>query len=145
MRVVLDTNVLVSGLLSPYGHSARIVRLVASGKLELGLDARLLCEYKDVLHRPKFDFEAGRIDAFLAQVEGCGIIVASSPLPIPLPDTDDDAFLEVALAGRAECLVTGNIVHFPKELRQGIRVLSPAEIVEFYRDQRGVEEVERDQ
>lgn len=137
MRVVLDTNVLVSGLLSPYDYSAEIVRLVASGKLELCLDARLLCEYQDVLHRPKFDFDAGRVDAFLAQVEGCGIIVASSPLPIPLPDSDDDAFLEVALTGRAKGLVTGNLVHFPKELRQGMRVLSPAEFVEFYRIQGG--------
>jgi hypothetical protein len=56
MKIVLDTNVLVSGLLTPYGSSGKIVRMIFSGDLTLILDARILSEYRDVLVRPKFGF-----------------------------------------------------------------------------------------
>ena len=48
MKVVLDTNVLVSGLLNPYGPPGRIVQLAAAGELQLCLDARILAEYREV-------------------------------------------------------------------------------------------------
>ncbi len=133
MRVVLDTNVLVSGLLSPFGNPAEIVRMVASGELSLCLDARTMSEYGEVLRRPKFGFEGDEVTALLDQIEHCGCTVAAGPLPVSLPDRDDDPFLEVAVAGGAECLVTGNVVHFPARLRRGVRVLSPAGFLAFYR------------
>jgi len=133
MRIVLDTNVLVSGLLSPFGPPAEIVRMVSSGELTLCLDARLLSEYADVLRRPKFQFAEDHVAALLEQVEHDGLLVAPGPLPHPLPDPDDEPFLAVAIAGNAECLVTGNLGHFPVELRQGVRVLSPAQFRTFYR------------
>jgi putative PIN family toxin of toxin-antitoxin system len=56
MNIVLDTNVLVSGLLSPFGPCGRIVCMVSSGELTISLDARILAEYEEVLCRPKFKF-----------------------------------------------------------------------------------------
>ncbi len=56
MKIVLDTNVLVSGLLTPYGAAAEIVRLIASGVLSVCYDTRILLEYQEVLARPKFQF-----------------------------------------------------------------------------------------
>jgi len=53
-----------------------------------------------------------------------------------LPDPDDEPFLEIALAGNAACLVTGNQSHFPAELCQGLKVLSPNEFLTFYKKQR---------
>jgi predicted nucleic acid-binding protein len=52
-----------------------------------------------------------------------------------LPDIDDEPFLEVALASGAECLVTGNKLHFPAKMRQGVKVLSPREFSDFYKKQ----------
>jgi hypothetical protein len=49
-----------------------------------------------------------------------------------LPDLDDEPFLEVAIAGRAACLITGNKSHYPHHSRQGIKVLSPSEFIDFY-------------
>ena len=101
MKIVLDTNVLVAGLLSPYGASAGIVGMVSSGILRLCYDARIMVEYQDVLARPKFqfDFKEGQGPA---GVHGTvGEIVATSPLNARLPDVHDEIFLEVALAGRA--------------------------------------------
>jgi uncharacterized protein len=132
MRIVLDTNVLVAGLLSPFGPCGDIVRMVSSGSLVLCVDARVLTEYQEVLRRPKFRFDRDRIAALLDYVEKNGWIVSSSPLPASLPDPDDEPFLEIAFSGNAECLVTGNIIHFPHELRLGVRVVTPADFLKTY-------------
>jgi putative PIN family toxin of toxin-antitoxin system len=133
MKIALDTNVLVSGLLQPFGPSGQIVRLVASGELVLCHDARILAEYREVLFRQKFRFDPERVEALLEEIRAGGIPVAAGPLAVRLPDPDDEPFLEVALAGGAQCLVTGNIKHYPAEARQGAEVLSPRSFIELYR------------
>ena len=133
MRVVIDTNVLVAGLLSPFGRPGDVIRMTAAGSLSLLYDARIMAEYTQVLKRPKFSFSPEHIEALLNQVKAIGVVVASDPLSIRLPDEEDEAFLEVALAGHAECLITGNLKHFPSAARQGTRVLSPAEFLDLYR------------
>jgi len=74
MKIVLDTNVLVSGLLQPVGPSGQIVRLVASGDLVLCHDPRILAEYQEVLFRKKFSFDPERVDALLEEIKAGGII-----------------------------------------------------------------------
>ena len=133
MRVVVDTNVLVSGLLSPFGPSAQIIRMVASGFLAVCHDARILSEYRDVLLRPKFGFPQEAVDALLEQVISAGDAITSKPLRVTLPDRDDEPFLEVAVSGRAEALITGNLKHYPRKARKGAVVLSPGEFVERYK------------
>lgn len=133
MNIVLDTNVLVAGLLSPFGPCGEIVRMVSSGELNLALDARILTEYQEVLVRPKFKFDKDKVAALLDQIEYRGLTVASSPLSHPLPDIDDEPFLEVAIAAQAICIVTGNRIHFPAERCQGVTVLSPSEFLAFYK------------
>ena len=135
MNIVLDTNVLVAGLLSPFGPCGEIVRMVSSAELVLSFDARILTEYRDVLGRPKFKFETDKIEALLDYIEYRGRTSASSPLPQSLPDPDDEPFLEVAIAGNATCIVTGNHVHFPSDLCLGVRVFSPGDFLIFYRKQ----------
>ena len=63
MRIVLDTNVLVSGLLSPHRPPGEIVRLVSGGLVSLCLDARIVAEYRDVLARPRFGFDQAALRA----------------------------------------------------------------------------------
>lgn len=133
MIVVLDTNVLVAGLLSPFGPPASILRLVASGDLCVCHNAATLSEYEAVLRRPRFQFSPQAVEDLLEYIRNYGISVTAQPLPAPLPDPDDEVFLEVARSGGAECLVTGNLRHFPKELRCGVRVVSPREFIEFFR------------
>lgn len=125
MRIVLDTNVVVSGLWSPFGPPGDIVNLVAAGKLPLCLDERIVGEYREVLARPRLAFAAERVEALLAQIVATGEFVIATPLPHRLPDSDDEAFLEVALAAQADFLVTGNLRDFPAHLRQGITIVSP--------------------
>ena len=132
MKIVLDTNVIVSGLLSPYRTPSTIVRMVTDLTLRISYDARIFSEYEAVLTRPKFGFESERIEAFLEQLKVRGERVVAKPLPKSLPHTADQMFLEVALAGRVACLVTGNLKHFPKMLCQEMKVYSPSDFLEFY-------------
>lgn len=133
MRIVLDTNVLVSGLLSPFGAPGEIVRMVSSGAVTLCVDARILSEYEEVLARPRFAFDPDAVAALLDYIAVSGETVASGPLTVRLSDPDDEPFLETALAGEADCLVTGNLGHFPHEALTGALVLTPAEFIERYR------------
>ncbi|MFH1904564.1 MAG: putative toxin-antitoxin system toxin component, PIN family [bacterium] len=133
MKIVLDTNVIVSGLLSPYNAPGEIVRMVSSGILKLCYDARILSEYQSVLLRLKFKFDPEHIDALIDQIEACGCIAASKPLPEKLPDADDEPFLEVALGAKASYLITGNAIHYPLKLRQGIKIVSPNKFIDIYR------------
>jgi len=133
MKIVLDTNVLVSGLLTPFGSSGEIIRMVSAGKLVLYFDARILLEYQEVLHRPKLEFNKEHIDMLLDFIQQYGQFVSTEPLTNSLPDPDDEPFLEAAIAGKVKCLVTGNLAHYPRSSRKEINILSPSEFLDFYR------------
>lgn len=127
--LVLDTNVLVSALLSPFGAPGRIWDLVLARDIRLACDDRILVEYERVLKRAKFGIERSRVEAMLA-VFLFQDPVSSKPWPFqPLPDPDDAAFLEVALAASA-VLVTGNTRHFPEKLCGDVIVRKPHEWLE---------------
>ena len=130
MMIVLDTNVIISGILRPFSKAASILKLIADGTVQLAYDLRLLSEYRDVLSRPKFNVAEENVEAFLAQAEQEGFLVSVKPLDIHLPDPDDEPFLEVALAGEVEAIVTGNKRHFPKKEYKGVKVLAPSEFLE---------------
>ena len=133
MRIVVDTNVLVSGLLTPGGPCREIIRLVEGGQVSLCLDARILSEYSNVLRRPRLAIDPAEADSLLETLESVADFCPTLPLPHALPDPKDVTFLAVALAAQADCLVTGNLRHFPAALRCGIRVVSPAEFLGFLR------------
>ena len=137
MRIVLDTNVLVSGLLNPEGNPGRIVDLFLAGEVGLLADDRILAEYRSVLRRPRFGFAPADLSDFLGLVESESERVAAPPLGFILPDEGDRAFLEVAVAGGADSLVTGNTRHFRPTPAARILVESPTEFVRRWRDTRG--------
>jgi putative PIN family toxin of toxin-antitoxin system len=128
VRIVLDTNVLLSALLTPEGVPAQVLALVLAGELKLLFDERILGEYREVLSRPRFAFKATDIAEVLQQLETDGERVSAAPSELALPDPDDLAFVEVAISGRADTLVTGNARHFPPGL--GVEVLSPRALLE---------------
>ena len=130
ITLVMDTNALVSGLLTPHSPAAMLVRLTAQGSIRLAFDERILAEYREVLTRPRFGFGLEQVGNLLAQIEEEGLNIAAQPLSAALPDPDDIPFLEVALSARVDYLVTGNVKHYPPRERRGIRVISPRECLE---------------
>ena len=122
---VLDTNVLVSGLLSPSGPPGRLADVLLGRRLRLALDDRIEIEYREVLARPKLGIEGSRRDAFLAILQFQEHLTALPwPHQVP-PDEDDVVFLEVAAQTEARTVVTGNLRHFPPGSRGPVTVLSP--------------------
>lgn len=133
MKVVLDTNVLVSGLLTPVGTCGDIVRMLTSDELVLCVDARILLEYDNVLRRAKFAIDPQSVDILMAYIRNEAEYHGCLPLPVPLPDASDQPFLEVALSADADGFVTGNVRHFPKPCRGRIAILSPQQFIEKIR------------
>ena len=114
MLVVIDTNVLVSALWSRNGAPARVLGMVLSGALIPCYDYRILCEYREVLQRPKFGFSKGEVNSLLDWFESNGRSVVADPLDDVFIDEADKKFYEVAKFCGA-VLVTGNLKHFPEE------------------------------
>ncbi|MBQ8086553.1 MAG: putative toxin-antitoxin system toxin component, PIN family [Lachnospiraceae bacterium] len=116
---VIDTNVLVSALLSDKDDAAtvQVVGKVISGEIIPVYSNVITKEYREVLSRKKFGFSGDLIEYLMSAIEKYGILVDPSPSGITLPDMKDVPFYEVVLEKRSDntYLVTGNIRHFPKE------------------------------
>jgi len=125
LKIVLDTNVLVSGILSPNGPPAAVLRALLTERVTLCFDERIVSEYRAVLTRTKFSFDRDLVDELIGFLEAAGSPTLAAPLLVTLPDPWDQMFIEVAVAGGADFLVTGNLKHFPEELSLGVRVVSP--------------------
>ena len=135
MRIVLDTNVLVSALLSPEGPPARVLDLVTSGQVLLLFGEPILREYERVLRRRRFRIDAETVTELLGGLDAPAEHIPALPSGPQLPDPDDTKFLDCARAGLADCIVTGNLRHFPKRLCRDVTVLSPGKFVQAWREE----------
>ncbi len=134
MRVVLDTNVVVSALLTGGGTADMAVQLILQGEATLLADSRILAEYDDVTARPRFGFAEAERRIFMDLLAGLAEPVVARPLRLALPDPDDRMFVEAAIAGAADAIVTGNRKHFvPRRGKLPVRVLTPREFVDRLR------------
>ena len=129
---MLDTNVLVSAVMTARSTCARVIDLVSDGALEVYADDRILAECDSVLHRPELRILPADAAVLLDLIRSMADPVAAIPLPVQLPDPDDVAFLEVAAAS-GSVLVTGNARHYPKSSRAGVPFVTPAELLELVR------------
>jgi len=130
MKATLDTNVIVSGLLTVHGVCARIIDRMLAEDFQLCVDGRILAEYATVLDRLKFGIPFGIQQDFLEFARYRSVHVNPAPLAAALPDETDLPFLEVALEADA-ILVTGNAPHFPGRACKGVAVLSPRKFLDL--------------
>lgn len=130
IRVVIDTNVLVSGLLSPRGNEALIILAVHQGLVGPCISPAILEEYAEVLARPKFAFPPEEIAAVLAMLRHSGELTDPPGDPPALPDPDDAKFLHCTEAAQAEYLVTGNKRHFPPDACGAVRIVGAGELLD---------------
>jgi len=130
-KAVLDTNILVSALLSPAGAPARVFDHVLNGDVILCFDSKIILEYREVLARPKFNFDPGRIEVVLDFILKTGISIVPKPLSsYDFIDKDDQVFFEVAISTQGY-LITGNLKHFP----QSSNVVTAAEFLQLIKVQ----------
>ncbi len=123
MRVVLDTNILVSACWKPDGLEAQMVNLAIAGKITACVSAEILAEYRDVLSRPKLSGISGRAVELLAALERAAFTLETTSRVQASIDEDDNRFLECAEAAGAEFLITGNLRHYPENWA-GTRIIN---------------------
>ncbi|WP_284947657.1 putative toxin-antitoxin system toxin component, PIN family [Acidisoma cladoniae] len=136
MRVVLDTDVLVSGFISPGGASRQLLLDALDGKFALLLSTPLLVEYESVLRRPEHLDRAGATDAVVSE-----ILDALAGLCVPVAfdyrwrptgaHPDDELVIETAINGHADALATFNL----KDMRHagdtfGFRAQRPGAVLQ---------------
>lgn len=135
MRVVVDTNVLVSGLFFPDSHPGQVVRGWLSGSYEAVVSFALVTEYVEVILRPKFERfgpEVKRMRTLLGLLTLSNVVVASEqavPSIPPVRDKKDIAVVQCALRGHADAIVTGDEDLLVLGKIDGLEVLTPQEFL----------------
>jgi len=113
IRVVIDTNIIVSALLQPLGPPAQVFSLALGESIQLCVSGEVYAEYEEVIRRPRFHRDENVITAALETIREKGLWVRPTDAVRACTDPDDDIFLECARAARAAYIVTGNIKDFP--------------------------------
>ena len=115
-KVVIDTNVLVSALLSSSEDSAtvRILAMVFADLVIPVLTDGIFREYGEVLRRRKFNFPEESVSELLEEIKKRSILVNPAVSDLELPDDKDRPFLDALLSEDDAILVTGNLKYFPQ-------------------------------
>lgn len=114
LRLVVDTNIVVSAALKPDGLQRTVLLLAITKPARLYISEAILAEYREVLARPKMNIRKALQQQMLQLIRSRSYALKSArPLQVT-PDPDDNKFLECADAARADYLVTGNQRHFPR-------------------------------
>jgi putative PIN family toxin of toxin-antitoxin system len=112
MKLVIDTNIIVSALLSPNGSAFRVLSDVLDGKYVVFVSEEIFREYEEVLYRDKFGFEEEIVAYILEWFKSNAIWVEVTKSAFAIPDEKDRIFFDVAKSCHAR-LITGNNKHYP--------------------------------
>ncbi len=127
-KVVIDTNVLVSAILTPQGNEARVLDLIAAGKLTWCLSEPVLAEYRRVLLR-KLGFNPLHVQWSFDLAKEGQLVVATEVLT-ESPHETDNRFYECAAAAQADYIVTGNTRHFKKPYKN-TRIVTARQLLDL--------------
>ena len=128
MRVVLDTNVLISACWKPGGNESQVVAL--AGKFIVCISDAIEAEYREVAHREKFAKHRECLETLIVSIVKAAHRVQPVPTCAACSDPDDNQLLDCALAANAQYIITGNLRHFPAEW-QGIQVINARRLLEL--------------
>jgi putative PIN family toxin of toxin-antitoxin system len=132
VRIVLNTNVLVSAILSPAGAAGAVLSQVRKGLVDAVTSSVLLDEFEEVLER---FMSTGAATEIRAAVEELVHVVEPETVPAVARDPDDDQVLAVALEGRAAYVVTRDGDLLSLEAYEGINILEPARFLRVLREE----------
>jgi putative PIN family toxin of toxin-antitoxin system len=130
VKVVIDTNVVVSAHLNGEGLPAAILDLASSKIILMCISAAIMAEYEDVLRRPQLKLDPARTASSLDVIRNTSRLVKPTRIIAWAADESDDRFLECASAASADFIITGNTKHFPERF-ENIRIVTPREFIEL--------------
>lgn len=128
LRLVIDTNVLVSAALKSEGLQRTTLLLALAKPARLYFSEPILEEYAEVLSRPELSIRRGLQLQLLQLIKSSGHLVRTSRHIQVTSDPDDNIFIECADAARADFLITGNRKHFPA-FWKNTKIITPREFV----------------
>ncbi len=128
LRLVIDTNVLISAALKPASLQRTVLLLAITKPARLYVSRPILAEYGDVLSRPELRIRKGLRQQLLRLIKNHSYTVAPPRRLEVTSDPDDNIFVECADAARADYLVTGNQKHFPRFWKK-TKVITPREFI----------------
>lgn len=132
-QIVLDTNVIVAGLRSRQGAAFRLLTLVGAGQFDIHLSVPLVMEYRDVLSREDLNLAMSVTDIEALIEFHCSVAIKHQIFFLwrpYLPDPKDDMVLELAVTAGCDSVVTYNRRDFTGIEKFGIRVITPAELLQ---------------
>ncbi|MSP11619.1 MAG: putative toxin-antitoxin system toxin component, PIN family [Chloroflexi bacterium] len=137
MRLVVDTNVLVSALLVKEGKPGQILKQIDEGRYTLLLTEEIVREVEDVLRRPRirrrYPITDAEISSYLDRLRKNAIFQASGVIVnVVTEDPDDDKFPALALAGQADCIISGDFHMVRLQVYESIPILTPAQFVAMH-------------
>ena len=135
IRVVLDTNVVVSAALTRSGPSSAILELADQGLIQLWISPAIFDEYKEILGRLRVGVLPERARRMLSGLQRMGQFFAPTKTVSISPDADDNMVIECAEAAKAHYLVTGNIRHFPARWKY-TKTVTPREFLNLWQLQK---------
>lgn len=131
IKVVLDTNVLVSALLKNKSLPAFILAIIRQKRINLCLTKEIFAEYKAVLERQKFHGIRKEVMPLLASLKKEALWVSPKErVKEIVADPEDNKFLEAAQEAQADYLITGNIKHFPLKNFHKTKIVNPRDFIE---------------
>jgi len=128
LRLVIDTNVLVSAALKPGGLQRTVVLLAMTKPVRWYVSETIMAEYALVLARPELKIRRSSRQQLLQLIKNRARVVVPSTIPQITSDPSDNIFVECADAARADYLVTGNQRHFPR-LWKNTKIISSSEFL----------------
>jgi putative PIN family toxin of toxin-antitoxin system len=128
LRLVIDTNVLISAAIKPAGLQRTVLLLAITKPARLYMSTPILEEYSEVLARPELHIRKGLRLQLLQLIKNHSYTVAPTRHLEVTPDPDDNMFLECADVTRADYLVTGNQKHFPRFWKK-TKIITPREFI----------------
>ena len=131
IHAVIDTNVLVSALLTSKSDTAtvQVLEAIMNGQIIPLYNEEIISEYEIVLNRPTFNFTESTVYNYITAIKEKGLLSSRNESNEEYPDPNDAVFYEVALSREDSYVVTGNLKHFPKTPI----VVTPAQIMEILR------------
>ncbi len=130
LKVVFDTNVIVSAALYEKGLPALLLSLGLEDKVRFFVSPALLNEYEAILKRPRFKLGQRQITELMGNINRKALIVAPTRrLNILKTDEPDNGVLECAIKAKADFIITGNKRHFPFEEFKGSKIVTPREFI----------------
>ena len=128
LRLVIDTNVLVSAAIKPAGQQRTVLLLAVTKPARLYVSRPILEEYREVLGRPELRIRKGARQQLLQLIKNHSYTMIPAQRLDVTSDPDDNIFLECADAAHADYLITGNLKHFPRFWKK-TKIITPREFI----------------